>query len=158
MAKQLSHNEDEYNRLIKILDFRLPHKFKKIGYLGAVLILIFLFGYKLLGDTTLTLVLKDVLRTLILLFLLVASLSKDSFEDEFNRHVRFQSYVIAFVCTTVYSIFLPLIAIIFDVIITKITGDGLINFHDVSSFEVMFILMGLQLLFFETLKRFGRAQ
>ena len=157
MAKQISHNEGEYNRLSKILDFRLSHKFKKIGYFGAMLILVFLFGYKLLGDNTLTLVVKDVLRTLILLFLLMASLSKDFFEDEFNRHVRFQSYVLAFVCAVGYSISLPLIAIIFDIIITKITGDGIINFHEVSSFEVIFILMGLQLLFFETLKRLGRA-
>lgn len=157
MAKKISHNEDEYNRLIKILDYRLPHKFKKIGYFGAILILVFLFGYKFIGDNNLTLIVKDVLRTLILLFLLLASLSKDNFEDEFNRHVRFQSYVIAFVCAAAYSIALPLIAIMFDIIITRVTGDGSINFHEVSSFEVMFILLGFQLLFFETLKRFGRA-
>lgn len=157
MEKQISYNEDEYSRLIKILDFRLPHNFKKIGYSGAILIFTFLLGYKFFGDNTLTLIVKDVLRTLILLFLLLASLSKDSFEDEFNRYVRFQSYVLAFVCAAVYSIALPLIAIISDIIITKITGDGIINFHEVSSFEVIFILMGLQLLFFETLKRLGRA-
>jgi len=151
----MSHNEDEYSRLIRILDFRLPHKFKKIGLFGAILIFVFLLGYKFLGSNTL--IAKDVLRTLVLLFLLLASLSKDFLEDEFNRHIRFQSYVLAFVCAAVYSISIPLIAIIFDIIITKITGDGTINFHEVSSFEVMFILMGLQLLFFETLKRFGRA-
>lgn len=156
MEKQISHNEDEYNRLFKILDFRLPNQFKKIGLLGAILIFGFLFVYKFLGDNTL--IAKDVLRTLILLFLLVASLSKDTLEDEFNKHIRFQSYVLAFVCTTVYAISLPLIALLFDIIITKITGDGSINFHEVSAFEVMFILLGLQLLFFETLKRFGRAQ
>ena len=158
MAKQHTHNEDEYSQLIKILDFRLPYSLKKIGYIGAILILVFLFGYKFLGDHSLTLIIKDVLRTLILFFLLIASLSKDSFEDEFNKYVRFQSYVIAFVCTLVYSIFLPLIAIIFDIVITNITSDGVINFHEVSSFEVLFILMGLQLLFFETLKRFGREE
>jgi len=157
MENQISHNEDEYNRLIKILDFRLPHKFKKIGYFGAILLFVLLLGSKFLGDYTFSLIAKDVMRTLVLLFLLLASLSKDSFEDEFNRHVRFQSYVLAFVCTAIYSISLPLIAVIFDTIITKITGDGTINFHEVSSFEVIFILMGLQLLFFETLKRFGRA-
>jgi len=157
MNKQISHNDDEYSRLIKILDFRLPHKFKKIGYFGAILIFVFLLGYKFWGDNNLALIVKDVLRTLILLFLLLTSLSKDTFEDEFNRYVRFQSYVLAFICAAVYSISLPLVAIIFDTIITKITGDGIINFHEVSSFEVIFILMGLQLLFFETLKRFGRA-
>lgn len=157
MEKQITHNEDEYNRLIKILDFRLPHQFKKIGYFGAILIFGFLLGYKFWGDHTMTLIVKDVLRTILLLFLFLASLSKDAFEDEFNRYVRFQSYVLAFVCAAVYTIFLPLIAILADTIITKITGDGIINFHEVSSFEVVFILMGFQLLSFETLKRFGRV-
>ena len=155
MAKQASHNEDEYNKIIKILDFRLPYKFKKIGYIGAILIFLVLLGSKFFGDE---LIVKDVLRTLVLLFLLVASLSRDSFEDEFNRHVRFQSYVVAFVFALVYSISIPLIAIVFDILITKITGDGSINFHEVSSFEVMFILMGMQLLFFETLKKLGSAK
>ena len=157
MAKGISYSENEYNGLIKILDYRLPHKFKRIGYFGAILIFVFLLGYKFIGDINLTLIVKDVLRTLILLFLLLASLSKDDFEDEFNKHVRFQSYVLAFVCATAYSIALPLLAIMFDMIITKVTGDGVINFHEISSFEVMFILLGFQLLFFETLKRFGRA-
>lgn len=158
MANQKTKNEDEYNRFVKILDFRLPNYFKKIGLLGAIFILLFLVGYKFLGNTNMSLLVKDVLRTLILLFLLLASLSKDKLEDEFNRYVRFQSYIIAFVCTTVYSIFIPLIALIFDVAITNITNDGTINFYEISSFEVMFILMGQQLLFFETLKRFGRAE
>lgn len=142
--------------MFKILNLRLPHTFKKIGLLGAFLILAFLFGYKFLGSNTL--VFKDVLRTLILLFLLLASLSKDSLEDEFNRHTRYQSYVLAFVCTTVYAISIPLIAFVFDILITKITGDGTISFYEMSAFEILFILMGLQLLFFETLKRFGRAE
>lgn len=158
MANQKTHNEDEYNRLIKILDIRLPHYFKKIGYTCAILIFVFLIEYKFLGDKTMTLIVKDILRTLILLFLLFASLSKDKIEDEFNRYVRFQSYIISFVCTTVYSIFIPLIGLIFDVAISKITNDGTNNFYEMSSFEILFILMGLQLLFFETLKRFGRAE
>jgi len=157
MSQQLSHQENEYNKLIKIFDFRLPHRFKLIGYLGVILILAFLFGHKFLVDGSLAIITKDILRTLILLFMLFASLSRDTFEDEFNRYVRFQSYVIAFVCAVVYSISIPLIAILLDILITKITGDGTISFYEISSFEVLFILMGLQLLFFETLKRFGRA-
>jgi hypothetical protein len=157
MAKKMTREEDEYNRLIKILDFRLLYKFNKIGYYGALLLFVLLLGDKFLNDNSLTLLAKDVIRTFILLFLLTASLSKDSFEDEFNRHIRFQSYVLAFVCATVYTILLPLVAMIMDIIITKITGDGMINFHEVSSFEILFILIGLQLLFFETIKKLGRA-
>ena len=155
MEKPIAQNEDEYTRMYKILNFRLPHIFKRIGLLGAFLILVFLFAYKFLGSNAL--MLKDVLRTLILLFLLLASLSKDVLEDELNRLTRYQSYVLAFVCTTVYAIAIPLIALVFDLLITKITGDGTVHFYEISAFEVLFILMGLQLLFFETLKRFGRA-
>jgi len=158
MDTQISKNrqEDEHNRLLKIINLRLPHIFKKIGLTTAILILLFLVGYKFFASNNL--LLKDVLRTLILFFLLVASLSKDAFEDEYNRYTRFQSYVIAFVCATFYCIAMPLLALVLNVLIQQITGDGIINFHKVSAFEVMFILLGFQLLFFETLKRFGREQ
>lgn len=155
MSTNLSHNEQEYNRLIKILDFRLANSFKKIGLIGAIVIFTILLASKFFDMNSL--IVKDVLRTLVLLFMLIASLSKDSFEDEFNNHIRFQSYVIAFVCAVGYSISIPLIALIFDILITNVSGDGTINFYKVSAFEVMFILLGFQLLFFETLKRFGRV-
>jgi len=157
MATGLSHTDKEYNRLIKILDYRLPPKFKRIGIFGALLLLAILVGYKFLGDGNMLPVVKNVMSTLILFFMLLASLSKDEMEDEFNRHVRYQSYVIAFVSAVSYSIILPLITTALDVLITNVSGDGVVNFHEVSSFEVIFILLGFQLLFFETLKRFGRA-
>jgi len=147
--------QDEHNKISTLLDFRLSPKYKVIGIVTASLILFFLIGSKFLGD--LSLITKDVLRTLILLFLLIASLSMDSQEDEYSKHIRFQSFKIAFVFAIGYSILIPLIAIIFDSLITKITGDGNINFHQISAFEVLFILLGIQLLSFETLKRFGRV-
>lgn len=147
--------DGEHHKLLKILNFRLPHHFKKIGLIVASLILFFLIGSKFMGD--LSLISKDVLRTLILLFLLLASLSKEVQEDEYSSHIRFQSFKLAFVVAATYSIAIPLIAIVFDLIITMITGDGSVNFYQFSAFEVLFILLGTQLLFFETLKRFGRA-
>ena len=105
-----------------------------------------------------TLLVKNVLRTMMLFFLLLASLSKDALEDEYNRYIRFQSFVIAFVSSAVYAILIPLIAVILDSLITRITGDGVVNFHEISSFEVIFIMLGFQLLSFETLKKFGRAE
>jgi len=146
---------DEHGKLMRVLNFRLPHSFKKMGLVVAGLILLFLLISKFTAD--LPLITKDVLRTLILLFLLLASMSKDSQEDEFSSHIRFQSFKLAFVLTACYAIAIPLIAIVFDVLITKLTGDGSVNFHQVSTFEVLFILLGTQLLFFETLKRFGRV-
>ena len=150
-----SYAQDEHNKISKLLEFRLPPKYKMIGIVTASLILFFLIGSIFFGD--LTPITKDVLRTLILLFLLIASLSMDSQEDEFSKHIRFQSFKIAFVFAIGYSIIIPLIAIVFDLLITKITGDSNINFHQISAFEVLFILLGIQLLFFETLNRFGRV-
>lgn len=157
MATDLSHTNKEYTRLIKILDYRLHPKFKRIGIFGALLLLGFLLVYKFLGDGNMAPVVKNVISTLILFFMLLASLSKDKMEDEYNRHIRHQSYVIAFVSAVTYAVVLPLIATTFDALITKVPGDGVVNYHEVSSFEVIFILLGFQLLFFETLKRFGRA-
>jgi len=156
MAQNLSHQDKEHAKLHKILNFRFEHKFKKIGIIGACLIFIILLGSKFLGmDSVLT---KDILRTILLLFLLIACLSKDELEDEYNKHIRHQSYVLAFVLTTIYAISIPLIAIALDYLITNITGDGEMNFHEISAFEVLFILMGMQLLFFHTLKKFGCEQ
>jgi len=147
---------DEHSVVDRVLAYRIPHYWKTIGLVGGVSIFIFLLFYKFYGSNTL--LVKDVCRTLVLFFLLLASLSREKVEDEYVRHVRSQSYVAAFTCALVYSISIPLIAIILDVLITKITGDGSPSFYDISGFEVMFTLIGFQLLFFEALKLFGRAE
>lgn len=156
MTNKAAFCKSEHSKLLKILNFRFPHSYKMIGIIGAALILLFLIGYKFYGGNTL--IFKDVCRTVMLLLLLMASLSKDELEDEYVNHVRSQSYVIAFICSIAYSIFLPLVALLLDMVITKITGDGTVSFHEVSAFEVMFMLICFQLLFFETLKRLGRVQ
>lgn len=147
---------EEHNQFQRIINFRLANGYKKFGLIGALLIFVFLFGYKFYGADDL--LIKDICRTVMLLFLLLACMSKDVIEDEYVDHVRAQSYIIAFICAVSYAIVIPLIALILDVLITKITGDGSVNFHETSAFEVIFMLLCFQLLFFEGLKRFGLAQ
>lgn len=155
-GKSAKKYQDEYKTVMKIANFRFPNKYKKIGLVGAIMVFGFLLGYKFLGNNDL--LVKDLCRTVILLFLLLASLSKDEVEDEYIDHVRSQSYVLAFIFAVAYSVGLPLISFVLDILITKIRGDGTINFHEVSAFEVMFMLLCFQLLYFETLKRFGRCE
>lgn len=154
--KTANKYQDEYSRVMKMLNFRFPHKFKMIGIVGAIMVFGFLLGYKFLGSNDI--LVKDLCRTLILLLMLLASLSKDKVEDEYINHVRSQSYVLAFIFAVAYSIGLPLISFVLDILITKVRDEGTINFHEVSAFEVMFMLLGFQLLYFETLKRFGRCE
>jgi len=146
---------DEHSKMMKIINFRFPYPFKKIGLLGAIAILVILVISKAVGNSSIHL--PDILRTVILLFLLLASLSKDKVEDEYVQHIRAQSYVIAFICAIAYSVLLPLISFILDIAITNIRGEGTIQFEETSAFVVMFILICFQILFFETLKRYGRA-
>ena len=155
MENQCKMMEDEHNKMLKIINFRLPHLYKKVGIIGAVAAFIFLLGYKFYGGESI--LVKDICRSAMVVLLLIASLSKDLIEDEYIQHVRSQSYVLSFICAVTYSIGLPLIALVMDVLITKISGDGQVGFHEVSAFEVMFMLVAFQLLFFETMKRFGRA-
>jgi len=151
-----TRHENEYDTLMNIINFRLPHSFKKLGIISAVLIFGYLIVYKFTGGNNL--LIKDICRTIMLLCLLVASLSKDRFEDEYISHVRAQSYALSFVFALLYSIGLPLISYVMDVLINKITlGDGP-NFHEVSSFQVMFMLICFQLLFFEGLKKLTCAK
>ncbi len=155
-GKTANKYRDEYSRVMKVLNFRFPHKFKMIGLVGAILIFGFLLGYKFIGSNDL--LVKDVCRTVVLLLMLLASMSKDKVEDEYIQHVRSQSYVLAFIFATAYSIGMPLISFLLDLLITKVRDGGTINFHEISAFEVMFMLLGFQLLYFETLKRFGRCE
>ena len=153
--KKISRSENEHNKMMKILNFRFPHKYKRIGIISAAVVLAFLIATKFIGLNDP--LLKDICRTVMLLLLLLASLSKDKMEDEYTLHLRSQSYTLAFICATAYSIGLPLIAVVLDLLISKINPDNLINFHEVSAFEVMFMLICFQLLFFETAKRLGNA-
>ncbi len=155
MSDGKDFKKEEYNNLMKILNFRLPHSFKKVGLFSALGFFVFLIVYKFVGSDTL--IHKDIIRTVILLCLLVSTLSRERVEDEYINHVRLQSYVLAFTITIAYSICLPLVAYGLDILITNVRGEGTVNFHEVSAFGVMFMLVCFQLLFFETLKKLNCA-
>ena len=156
MAKQSSSLNKEHNNLMAILNFRLPHIYKKIGLVSAVLIFAFILAHKFLGISNPIFV--DFLRSVLLLFLLMASLSNDKFEDEYNKHLRYQSYIISMVLIAGYAVIIPIIASVLDFLITTVSGNGSLSFYEISSFEVLFSILAIQILFFETLKRFVNAE
>jgi len=146
----------ERAKLLKILDYKFPHSFRKVGLITAGVMLLAMVIFKFSGyspDVN-----KDVVRTLMLLALLIASLSSERFEDEYISHIRGQSYVVASVCAVSYSIILPLIAFALDTLIVGISGSGETTFHEVSAFEVLFMMICFQIMFFEMLKRLDRAE
>jgi len=156
MTGNIESCNTEHNKVMSIINYRLPHSFKKIGLISAFLVFAFLIAYKFLGADTL--MVKEILRGVLLLCLLVASLSKDKIEDEYSNHLRYQSYIIAFVFTTAYAVLIPLIAIVLDMLIINVSGDGTPSYFDISSFEVLFNIMAQHLFFYEVLKRFANAE
>lgn len=151
-----SCQDEERSKLLKILKFKLPHKYKKIGLITAAILMVGLIVSKFAGYNHL--INKDAIRSFMLLALLIASLSKEQAEDEYVNHLRGQSYILAFICTLGYSIIIPIIAFALDFLIVRITGDGQTNFYEISAFEVMFMMICFQLLFLMGLQRLDLAE
>jgi hypothetical protein len=141
---------------LKIINFKLPNTYKKVGLTIGGLLMLGMIISKFSGYNPS--INKDAIRTFTLLALLIASLSREQFEDEYVAHLRGQSYIIAFVCTLGYSIIIPLVAFVLDFLIVRITGDGQTSFYEISAFEVMFMMICFQILFFEVLKRLDREE
>jgi len=156
MENSQSCYDKEHIKLMRVVNFRFPHVYKRIGLIGAVATLVGMTLFKFYGANLVEV--KDILRTLILLFLLIACLSKDMVEDEYLNYLRHQSFVIAFVCAIGYALVLPFIVYGLDLLISMLREEGSALFMKVSAFEVMFMLICFQLLVYEALKRFGRAE
>ncbi len=147
---------DERSQVFRIINFKFPHAYRKIGIILGFGLLLGLMMSKFIGfDHLLN---KDLIRTLMLLPLLVATMSEEKVEDEYASKLRGQSYILAFVCALSYNIIIPLIAFALDALIVKVSGDGHTSFYEVSSFEVMFSIICFQILFFEGLKRLDLAE
>jgi hypothetical protein len=102
-----------------------------------------LIGFRVF-DSDATLI-KTNLKYILLVGLLLISISKEKIEDERIIHLRQQSYQVAFVVGVLYAILiLPFINYLVDVILQK---DSL--GFEVSSWEVLFIMLLMQLFFFQ---------
>lgn len=122
--------------------FQLPHRFQQIGLLLFMVAFLALIGFRVF-DSDATLI-KTILKYILLIGLLLISISKEKIEDERIIHLRQQSYQVAFVVGVLYAILiLPVINYIVDVILQK-DAFG----FEVSSWEVLFIMLLMQWFFF----------
>lgn len=98
--------ERERRYLEKIINFRLPNPFLRIGIavILVAIVLMFIRAFAMDGNTDW---LKLVLQKVLLVGLLIVSLSKDKIEDEMMVSLRMQSYTIAFVVGVLYTLIMP---------------------------------------------------
>jgi len=94
-------------------------------------------------------VLKEVLRKVFLIGMLLMSIARDKEEDEMIVKLRMQSYTYAFITGVLYALIMPYVEYGVSNAM-KPEGEA---FHDIGDFQLLLFMLMVQLLCFHTLKR-----
>ena len=141
----------EYDRksLQKIEKLRLPHIYKRIGIGIAVVTFIGMF----INAFTMNIPeLKIIMKYGILVGLLIASISREKVEDELIINLKMKSYTFAFIVAVFFTLMTPLIDYIVDVVL----ANGAPTLEEVGDWEILWMLLSIQIFYFEYLKRMHR--
>jgi len=146
MGKE-SFVERERRLLHKLINFRLPYYFYKLGMLlvGASILMMFVRAFALDGDQE---VLKEVLRKILLVGMLLMSIARDKEEDELIVKLRMQSYMYAFITGVIYALVMPYV----DLGVSNLVNGGGEVYKDLGDFQVLIFMLMVQLMCFHTLK------
>ncbi|WCO02962.1 hypothetical protein [Psychroserpens ponticola] len=140
--------ECERKGLERLINFRLPHYFYKIGMLiaGLAIVMMFVRAFAMEGDQE---VLKEVFKKVLLIGMLFMSIARDKVEDEMVVKLRMQSYTYAFVAGVIYALVMPFV----EYGVSNAMKPEGEEFHDIGDFQLLLFILMVQLLCFHTLKR-----
>ena len=142
-----SVSECEERRISKFINFKLPNFYKKIGWTGFFLSFVILIFAKFFdGDY---LILIEILKRLLLVFLLIVVISKEKMEDEMIKSIRSQAFSFAFVGAVAYTLLQPVI----NLIVSLIVRPDKVIFEDLGDFQVLWFMMIVYLVVFMKLKK-----
>jgi hypothetical protein len=145
-----SFMECERKSLEKMKRYQLSNKFKKIG-IGIIIISVVAFIVNKLSIENIDLKLTS--KYGILIGLLFISISKEKIEDELIKSLRMQSYTFAFIAGVIITLLTnPIFNYIANLISEKQQG----NFEGVGDWEILWILLSIQVFYFEFLKRMNK--
>jgi hypothetical protein len=139
----------ERKRFGKLINFRLPNKFLKIGIAIVALSIIAMFvrGFAFESGTEWF---KLLFQKTLLIGMLIMSISKDKIEDEMTVQLRAQSYMIAFIVGVFYALIMPYV----EFGVSNIVHDGGEAYKDLGDFQVLLFMLMIQLMFYHNLKRY----
>jgi len=139
----------ERKRFYKLINFRLPNFYMKIGISIVIVSIIFMFirALALEGDTAW---LKLLLQKTLLIGMLIMSISKDKIEDEMTIQLRAQSYMIAFIFGVLYALVMPYV----EFGVSNIVHSGGEAYKDLGDFQILLFMVMIQLMFYHNLKRY----
>ncbi len=133
----------ELKSMDRLKTFQLPRGFKKVGLALLILSFVFLFLTTKGSDY------RFIAKSGMLIGLLLISISREKIEDELISKLRMQSYTFAFIAGVVYSVVLPFVDYFVDLVIK--TKE--VNLKDTGDFSILWILLFVQVFYFELLKR-----
>ena len=143
-SNTLSSTYEKELRLFK--RFQLPHAFKKLGLIILVISFVGLFLNKFTLDQ---LSLRAIAKYGMLVGLIIMSISKEQIEDEFIIQLRMQSYAFAFIFGVLFTFATPFIDYLADLFL----GAKEATIDEVGDFEILWILLSVQVFCFEYIKR-----
>lgn len=145
-----SFMECERKSLERMKRYQLPNSFKKVGIGIIILSLVAIIVNKLsIDNAELTLTAKYG----ILVGLLVISISKEKIEDELITSLRMQSYTFAFIAGVVITLLSnPLV----NFIANLISDEQQQVFEGVGDWQILWMLLSIQVFYFEFLKRMSK--
>ncbi|MBT8254030.1 MAG: hypothetical protein HKN00_12205 [Flavobacteriaceae bacterium] len=144
---KINHVECERNRLNRLIGFRLPHLYQRLGWIVSIAALLIIFSRLVTAEQPE--VLREIGRKGLLIGMLLISLSKDKEEDELTDKLRAQSYALAFIIGVVYTLVMPLV----DFGVSNALKPEGESFKDLGDFQVLVFMLMIQLMFYYTLKR-----
>lgn len=145
-----SFMECERKSLEKMKRYQLPNGFKKIG-IGIIVVSLIAFFVNKFSIENIDL--KLTAKYGILLGLLIVSISKEKIEDELITSLRMQSYTFAFIAGVILTL---LTNPLFNYIANFISQKQQENFQEVGDWEILWILLSVQVFYFEFLKRMNK--
>lgn len=140
--------ECERRGLNRLMNFRLPHYFYKLGMalVAASILMFFVRAFVIEGETE---TLRMIFRKVLLIGMLLMSIARDKEEDELITKLRMQSYTYAFITGVLYALIMPYI----DFGVSNLVHGGGEVYKDLGDFQVLMFMLFVQLLSFITLKR-----
>ena len=136
----------ERSQIEKLGSAQLPNSFKKLG------LIIFIICFAGLFINRFSINLED-LRMIskygLLIGLLMMSISKDKFEDERIAKIRMQSYTLAFIMGVFMTFLIPFA----DYLVDFFIKDNNPELKNTGDWQILWLLLSTQVLFFELLKR-----
>ena len=141
--------ECERRRLNKMLNFRLPHVYYKIGFIVTAVAIVAMFGRAIFLDGEYEW-LKSISKQTLLIGLLLSSLARDREEDEMTNSLRMQSYAFAFIAGVIYALVMPYV----DYGVSNALKPEGEVFKSLGDFQLLIFMLMVQLMSYYTLKRY----